>query len=152
MMGISIPGCCAAPRADRRTAVRRGTGGGTILVTHLLAPTLVKEAARILVERIWPPYPLQRQIRVTMWMKELSPSLALRDWFDRHPTFRPEFASFYRLELEANPAALDGLRTLLRRCPVTLLYAAGDVEHTHATILADCILQDRGGHCAHTPS
>ncbi|MGE0666192.1 MAG: DUF488 domain-containing protein [Sphingomonadales bacterium] len=151
MLGLYPQSFNAVPRADGRTEIRQDPAGRTIRITHLLGPVLVPGAARILVERFWPPYPL-RQVRVTMWLKELGPGLALSEWLDGYPAFRPEFSSLYRLELEANRTTLDSLRTLMRRCPITLLYVTGDAQHTHATILADYILQDRIGTHAHIPS
>ncbi len=142
MLGICPQNLGAASRMNRHMTIRRDAAGRTIRVTHLLAPLLATGAARILVERFWPCYPL-RQVRVTMWLKELGLSAALSEWLGRHPAFRREFDSLYRLELEANRTALDSLRSLLRRCPITLLYADGDAQHTHATILAECILKDR---------
>jgi uncharacterized protein YeaO (DUF488 family) len=149
MLHTCIKALSAMPCKDPHTAIRRYGSEQAIRVTHVLAPVLKTEAARILVERFWPFYLSQRRIQITMWLKELSPSKALYDWLGDSPTIQFQFERRYRLELEANRTALIRLGRLLRQCPITLLYVNGNAQSTHATILADCILQCCGDPCAH---
>jgi uncharacterized protein YeaO (DUF488 family) len=45
-----------------------------------------------------------------------------------------EFRTLYFAELDRNPA-VEQLRTICERGPVTLLYSARDVEHNQAQVL-----------------
>ena len=50
-----------------------------------------------------------------------------------------EFRKRYRRELAAHEAQIEGIRQLARKRPVTLLYAARDLEHNHARVLQEVI-------------
>ncbi len=151
---LRLTASTAWPRegAERGARSRHLARTQTICVKHLMAPASLRDGARILVERAWPLWPPTRRARVTMWLKELGPSEMLAEWFRSYPARWAQFASLYRAEMGANGAALDGLRRLMRTCPITLLYIMGDDEHTHAVLLADSILHGKGDAGAHTPS
>ena len=77
-------------------------------------------------------------------LKDVAPSDDLRRWFHRDPATRwPEFRRRYFAELNRRPTALCPILDAARRGPVTLLFAARDVERNHAAALRDYLLGDR---------
>ncbi|HQT65781.1 MAG: hypothetical protein B7Z71_04890 [Acidocella sp. 21-58-7] len=95
------------------------------------------DGARVLVDRLWPRGLKKEKAALDLWLKDIAPSPGLRQWFDHDPNRWQDFQQLYRTELAQNGLALIHLADLLRRAPVTLLYAARDVEHNHARVLAD---------------
>jgi uncharacterized protein YeaO (DUF488 family) len=95
---------------------------------------------RVLVDRLWPRGLRRGDARFDAWLKEVAPSDALRRWFGHEPSRFPEFARRYRRELTlsgaAARAALSDLTRLAARRNITLVYAAHDVAHNNAIVLA----------------
>ncbi len=101
------------------------------------------DGARVLVDRLWPRGVRKADAHLTLWLKEIAPSPALRKWFGHDPARFDAFAQRYRRELDEHGAvAVNELLTLLAEGPVTALYAAHDAVHNHARVLAD-YLKDR---------
>jgi uncharacterized protein YeaO (DUF488 family) len=96
----------------------------------------VSDGTRILVDRLWPRGVTKTQAAVHVWMKEIAPSPALRAWFGHAPARWLEFRKHYAAELEANEAGVRQLAGFAATGPVTLLYAARDEAHNHASVLA----------------
>ena len=96
------------------------------------------DGARVLVDRLWPRGLSKATARLDLWMKEVAPSPALRQWFGHDPARFTEFKRRYRAELVAN-AALEELRKLGGRRRVTLLYGAKDPEINHAVVLLQAL-------------
>jgi len=96
-----------------------------------------EDGLRILVDRLWPRGVSKKSAALTVWLKEVAPSPELRTWFGHEPERWSEFRRRYRAELEANSAAVQHLRDIVRSKPATLLYAARDPAHNHALVLAD---------------
>jgi uncharacterized protein YeaO (DUF488 family) len=95
------------------------------------------DGTRILVDRLWPRGIAKEKAGVDLWLKELAPSDALRKRFHAKPAQWDEFCAAYAEEL-ARPQAQEAvaeLRRHLREGPVTLLYAASDVERNNAVAL-----------------
>jgi uncharacterized protein YeaO (DUF488 family) len=80
---------------------------------------------------------------LTLWLKEVAPSPALRAWFGHDPARFDEFSRRYSAELTANEEAVSRIYDLLKAGRVTLLYAARDPAHNQAVVLAD-YLRKRG--------
>jgi uncharacterized protein YeaO (DUF488 family) len=94
------------------------------------------DGLRVLVDRLWPRGISKEKAAIDLWLKDVSPSDALRrrvhadgDW--------DAFVLDYAHELAGEPArsAADELRKHLRKGPVTLLYAARNEEHNNAIAL-----------------
>jgi uncharacterized protein YeaO (DUF488 family) len=103
-----------------------------------------EDGARVLVDRIWPRGIAKSAARLDEWLKDVAPSTGLRGWYGHRPERFTEFRRRYLAEL-ADPsraAALERIRTLLRRGPVTLLTATRDVEHSHAAVLGELLDYD----------
>jgi uncharacterized protein YeaO (DUF488 family) len=95
------------------------------------------DGARILVDRLWPRGIAKNKARIDLWLKDVAPSHELRKKFHGHPEAWDEFLSAYKRELASDTAqlALAELEGLMRKGPVTLLYAARDDAHNNAAAL-----------------
>ena len=99
--------------------------------------------ARLLVDRLWPRGIAKADLPMDAWLKDLTPSTALRKWFGHDPAKWDLFSTRYRAELAANPQAVEQALDWCRKGPVTLLYGAKDTVHTHAIVLRDLLLAER---------
>jgi uncharacterized protein YeaO (DUF488 family) len=102
-------------------------------------PAEAADGLRVLVDRLWPRGISKDKARIDLWLKDISPSNALRLRFHGNPEKWKEFVAFYGRELKAESAqiAMDTLKQKLREGPVTLLYAARDIEHNNAVALKE---------------
>lgn len=99
------------------------------------------DGRRILVDRLWPRGLTKGQAQIDLWLKEVAPSNALRQWFAHDPAKWAEFGQRYRSELRHNPA-LDELQALAQQhVRLTLVYAAKDELHNQAQVLKDVLEQ-----------
>ena len=110
---------------------------GKLRLKRAYEPAAEGDGRRVLVDRIWPRGVSKDEARIDLWLKEVAPSTALRQWFGHKPERWAEFRKRYRHELDNNGDAVAKLRALARRGAVTLLYAARDTEHNQAVVLAD---------------
>ncbi|MCQ0025424.1 DUF488 family protein [Streptomyces somaliensis DSM 40738] len=99
------------------------------------------DGARVLVDRLWPRGLAKADARIDHWPRSLTPSSGLRRWFHAadgtSDEVFDEFRRRYEAELEEPGAAeaLDRVRELAGRGPLTLLTAARDPERSHAAVL-----------------
>ncbi len=103
------------------------------------------DGTRVLVDRLWPRGLRRDDAALDEWCKAVAPSAELRRWYGHDPQRFEEFARRYRAELaDGEPAAaLDHLRDLAGRGPITLLTASRRVDISDATVLAE-LLRDGG--------
>jgi uncharacterized protein YeaO (DUF488 family) len=113
-----------------------------VAVKRVYEPPAKADGQRVLVDRIWPRGVRKKDAELTLWLKEIAPSDALRKWFGHDPERWAEFQERYRAELDANSETVTQLRGLLRAGKVTLLYGAHDEAHNNAVALA-AYLQDQ---------
>lgn len=109
-----------------------------IRAKRVYGPAARGDGARILVDRLWPRGVRKADARFDQWRKDLSPSTALRQFYEHRPERFAEFAKRYRTELrrkEPRAAVLD-IIDLANRRPVTLLTASRDLQHSEAAVLA----------------
>ncbi|MFA3839893.1 DUF488 domain-containing protein [Streptomyces aureus] len=107
-------------------------------VRRVYDPPSSDDGIRVLVDRLWPRGVSKERADVQEWMKDVTPSSALRSWYheDRESRF-PEFERRYRDEL-AEPDRVeltDKLRALARTSTVTLVTSVKDIEHSHVPVL-----------------
>jgi uncharacterized protein YeaO (DUF488 family) len=93
------------------------------------------DGARLLVERLWPRGVKKEALQMTDWLKEVTPSDALRRWFGHDPAKWEEFQRRYFAELDSRPGAWQPIVEAARRGHVTFLYSARDPEHNSAIAL-----------------
>jgi uncharacterized protein YeaO (DUF488 family) len=97
--------------------------------------------ARFLVDRLWPRGVKKEALQFDAWLKDVAPSRALRIWFGHDPQRWVEFRRSYEAELDANPSGWKPLLDAASQGPITLLFAAHDIEHNHAVVLRDYLLR-----------
>jgi uncharacterized protein YeaO (DUF488 family) len=101
---------------------------------------------RVLVDRLWPRGLSKALAAIDLWLRDVAPSTALRQWYGHDVARWPEFNNRYRQELEGRAQLLDTLLDLERQHgTVTLLFAARDEAHNEAEVLAD-VLRARSVH------
>ena len=108
-------------------------------VYHEPAPD---DGRRYLIDRLWPRGLSKPELKLDGWLKELSPSTELRQWFGHEPAKWDEFRQRYAQELAARQVdqLLQRLREEAASGNVTLLFSAKDLEHNHALVLQDFII------------
>ena len=102
-----------------------------------------RDGTRVLVDRIWPRGLTKDKAHLDEWCKQIAPSTRLRQWYGHDPQRFAEFRRRYRQELgePERAQALEHLRDLAGRGPLTLLTAARQSEISQAAVLADLIRQ-----------
>lgn len=108
---------------------------GTFQIKRVYDPPADADGSRVLVDRLWPRGMRKDAAKLTLWLKEVSPSPALRQWFGHRADRWDEFQDRYHAELDENATALAPLYELKKRGRVTLLYGARDPECNHALVL-----------------
>ena len=99
-----------------------------------------EDGMRILVDRLWPRGLSKQRAAIDQWMKDISPSSELRQWFGHDPRRWDEFRRRYATEVHQYPELLDQLGLLAREGPITLVYSARDEAHNDAVELRQVIL------------
>lgn len=105
-----------------------------IKIKRVYEPAERGDGKRILVDRLWPRG--VKKTAIDVWIKDVAPSDALRDWFHHEEPKWPAFRSKYRKKLSANKAAVAELRKAAKGT-ATLLYGAKDEAHNQAVVLAE---------------
>jgi len=102
-----------------------------------------RDGTRVLVDRIWPRGLSKEKAHLDEWCKQIAPSTRLRQWYGHDPQRFDEFSHRYQQELNEpeRAQALEHLRDLARKGPLTLLTATGHAEISQAAVLAELIRQ-----------
>jgi uncharacterized protein YeaO (DUF488 family) len=126
----------AAAKPSRKTARPKRTTS-RFRIKRVYEPASKDDGLRVLVDRLWPRGIAKRKAHIDLWLRDLSPSDALRRMVHADPTKWDDFVKAYGRELKQGPArtAFANLRKLPRGRPVTLLYAARDEAHNNAVAL-----------------
>jgi uncharacterized protein YeaO (DUF488 family) len=125
----SVPHKKAAKRADTDIRIKRAYD-----------PPEAGDGLRILIDRLWPRGMPKAKLKLDSWAKHLSPSNALRKWYQHDPEKFAEFRKRYAAELKAQGEGLAELRAAVKGRTVTLLTATKEPELSHATVLRDLLL------------
>ena len=95
-----------------------------------------RDGYRVLVDRLWPRGVSKEEARLGIWLKDIAPSDALRNWFGHDPKKWPAFQKKYAAELKSKPGFVEFLRAKERAGKnVTLLFAAEDEVRNNAAVL-----------------
>lgn len=97
-----------------------------------------EDGYRVLVDRLWPRGVRRDSLVLDRWDKEVAPSPDLRRAYHHHDLDDAHFRERYLAELDGNPW-VEELAGRARTGTVTLLFAARDVVHTHAHVLAKAV-------------
>lgn len=98
-------------------------------------PPQSDDGLRILVDRLWPRGIKKEDLLIDDWIKDISPSNELRQWFAHEPAKWTQFVERYFKELDAKKACWEPLLKKAKRHRVTLVYGAKDMEHNNAVAL-----------------
>jgi uncharacterized protein YeaO (DUF488 family) len=113
-----------------------------VLIKRVYDAPDASDGTRVLVDRLWPRGVSKDRAALDAWLRELSPSDALRHWFHAHPEQWADFRKRYLRELSRPQAApaLDELYHLAHgKKPLTLLFASKNKEHNNASVLKDLL-------------
>jgi len=96
-----------------------------------------EDGQRILVDRLWPRGLSKEAAQVDAWVRELSPSTALRQWYGHDRDKWPEFRRRYFAELDLQPELTADLRQRATKGKVTLLYGSKEARWNNAHALRE---------------
>ena len=113
---------------------------GHLMLKRIYAAPAADDGTRVLVDRLWPRGVSKARAALDLWNKAVAPSTKLRKWFDHDPARWEEFCGKYREELRHNTEAVETLRILAQKGPVTLLFGARDEAHNEAIVLKSFLL------------
>ena len=106
-----------------------------VTVKRIYEPSARSDGFRILVDRLWPRGISKSDAKLALWLPDLGPSTALRQWFKHDPAKWEEFQRRYHAELEQKTALLASIKGPAKTRTVTLLYSAKDEQHNQAVAL-----------------
>ncbi|MGC1547838.1 MAG: DUF488 domain-containing protein [Rhodanobacter sp.] len=107
----------------------------SISIKRVYEPAAKSDGRRVLVDRLWPRGLKKEDAAIDVWMKDLGPSTALRQWFGHDPVRWECFRHRYASELDGKTEDLRPLAEQAERHHVTLLFGARDEEHNNAVAL-----------------
>jgi uncharacterized protein YeaO (DUF488 family) len=113
-----------------------------VVVKRVYDSASPSDGIRVLVDRLWPRGLTKEEAAVKLWLRELSPSTELRQWFHANPSGWAMFRKRYLKELsgEEASAAVEKLHNLVeKKRYVTLLYASRAEAHNNATVLKELL-------------
>lgn len=114
---------------------------GKILVKRVYEPAVKSDGFRVLVDRLWPRGLSKSDAKLDLWLPDLGPSTALRQWFNHDPARWPAFCRRYHAELKEKKALLATITEQATTRSVTLLYSAKDERHNQAIALQGFLLK-----------
>jgi uncharacterized protein YeaO (DUF488 family) len=95
------------------------------------------DGQRILVDRLWPRGVSKNEAGIDLWLKDISPSSALRKWFNHDPEKWLEFKTRYFQELATQADVLEMLAAKAQAGWVTLVFAAKNEEFNNAVAIKE---------------
>jgi len=114
-----------------------------IRIKRVYEPVNPQDGVRILVDRVWPRGMRKDQVQSDLWLKDVAPSAALRNWFNHDRAKWEEFTNRYYLELNTKPEIVARILDLavVKEC-VTLLFSARDLDYNQAVVLRQYLLSE----------
>lgn len=106
-----------------------------IHLKRIYDPYSKEDGYRILVDRLWPRGIKKEKAHIDKWLKEVSPSNALREEFHHQPEKWEKFIAAYHSELKGSDAFAELEADIAKHKIVTLLYAAKDTAYNNAVAL-----------------
>jgi uncharacterized protein YeaO (DUF488 family) len=94
------------------------------------------DGIRFLVDRGWPG--LKKELAaIDLWFKAITPSTALRKWFNHDVKKWEAFRKRYLNERKDIPDQTSQLKNEMKKGVVTLVYGAKDEKHNQAVVVRD---------------
>lgn len=131
----STSGVAAALRTNRSPAIK---------IKRVYDSPSPDDGFRILIDRLWPRGLSKETAKVDLWLKDLTPSHALRKWFHHDPARWQEFQKRYAKELDQHSQAIRELLIYAQQQPVTLLYGARNPDCNNAVALKAYVHRHHG--------
>ena len=94
-----------------------------------------KDGLRILVDRLWPRGLTKAAAEIDEWAKAISPTTALRKWYNHEPERLKEFEKLYENELDENVETQEFIHQHKNEKIITLLFAGKEPKYSHAVVL-----------------
>jgi uncharacterized protein YeaO (DUF488 family) len=105
-------------------------------IARAYEPASKSDGWRVLADQLWPRGIKEENAHVDLWMKDIAPSEALREWFGHKPERWTEFQRRYRTELSKKKELVAELKRAEKmHGKLTLLFGARDKEHNQAVVL-----------------
>lgn len=120
--------------------MERKIAAHNVRLKRAYSPPSAEDGMRILVDRLWPRGVRKSDAAIYRWIKDVSPSTALRKWFGHDPARWRGFRQRYAAEIRGHPDQLAELRSLARSGPITLVFGARDELHNDAVVLRNILL------------
>jgi uncharacterized protein YeaO (DUF488 family) len=108
-----------------------------IRLKRAYGPPAKADGLRVLVERLWPRGLRKADAAIDLWLKAVSPSPDLREWYGHDPAKWPQFRKRYWSELKPQADLLALLAHVANKETVTFVYAASDEERNSALALKE---------------
>ena len=112
-----------------------------ILVKRVYDPAAKSDGFRVLVDRLWPRGLSKSDAKLDLWLPDLGPSTALRQWFTHDPARWTEFQRRYHAELKKKAALLATITEQAKANPITLLYSAKNEQYNQAVALRSFLVK-----------
>lgn len=125
--------------AKRAKAAARKKSSAAIRIKRAYDEPANEDGLRILIDRLWPRGLSKSTLKLDSWVRHLSPSNALRKWYQHDPEKFAEFRKRYVAELKQQGDGLAELRAAVRGRTVTLLTATRELDLSHATVLRELL-------------
>ncbi len=93
------------------------------------------DGTRFLVDHLWPRGVKKENLKVKDWLRAVSPSNELRQWFGHDASKWKEFQRRYFAELDDKLEAWQPLLEEAQQGDITLVFAAHEAEHNNAVAL-----------------
>ncbi len=108
-----------------------------IKIKRVYEAPAVSDGTRFLVDHLWPRGLKKDAVKVDRWIKAVSPSDKLRNWFGHDPSKWKAFQRRYYAELDKQPQLWQPLLQAALAGDITLVFSARDTEHNNALALKD---------------
>ncbi|UVT20691.1 MAG: DUF488 domain-containing protein [Nitrospira sp.] len=112
-----------------------------ILIKRVYEPVAETDGFRVLVDRLWPRGVSKAKAKLDLWLPDIGPSTALRQWFNHDPAKWTEFRRRYLTELKKKTSLFATIKKQVKAGSVTLLYSAKDERHNQAVVLRSYLLK-----------
>ncbi|MBP8069606.1 MAG: DUF488 family protein [Neisseria sp.] len=103
-------------------------------------PSSAHSGAAVFVDRLYPRGIPKARMADVLWLKDITPSAALRKWYHENPQAHfDEFTQRYLEELhgQSEQAAIGRLKALAQQHDVLLLTAVKNPAQSHVSVLLD---------------
>lgn len=128
-----------ATTAAKKSSPRKRKSSATIRIKRAYDEAGSDDGLRILIDRLWPRGLSKPTLKLDSWVRHLSPSNALRKWYQHDPAKFSEFRKRYMAEVKAQGEGLAELRAAVKGRTVTLLTATRELDLSHATVLRELL-------------